>query len=139
MDDIKLKKGLIKIDNSLTILDDIKKNNRLVKIILIVAILSLLSNGYSLYLNFSITLAVITLIILIWGLIASYLLYINSNEVIVYFDEIKNVKIKKRWINKLVIQLDLTDGKRRFISNFKNDEDVKQLYKYIKDNIISKS
>jgi len=139
MDDIILKKGIIKIDNSLTILDDIKKNNRLVKIILSVAIISILLNGYSLYLNFSKILAVITFIILVWGLVAAYLLYINSNEVRVYFDEIKKVSLKKTWINKLIIKLDLTDGKRRFISNFKNDEDAMQLYQYIKDNIILKS
>ncbi len=139
MDDIKLKKGIMKIDNSLTILDDIKKNNRLIKIILFIAIVSILLNGYSLYLNFSKILAAITIVILVWGLIAVYLLCINSNEVRVYFDEIKKVSLKKMWTNKLVIQLDLTDGKRRFISNFKNDKDAAHLYQHIKDNIILKS
>ena len=96
MDDIKLKKGVVKIDNSLTILDDIRKNNRLIKIILSIAVLSILLNGYSLYLNFSKIIAAITIVILIWGLIAAYLLYINSNDVRVYFDEIKKVKRESR-------------------------------------------
>jgi len=139
MEDIKLKKGSVKIDNSLTILDDIKKNNRLVKIILSIAVLSILSNAYSLYLNFSRVLAIITFVILLWGLVAAYLLYINSNEVKVYFDEIKKVSLKKIWINKLVIQLDLIDGKRRFISNFKNDDDALNLYQFIKTKISLKS
>jgi len=135
MEDIMLKKGSIIIDNSLTILDNIKKNYHSIKIILSIAILSILSNIYSLWLNFSVVLMVITIIIFIWVLIAIYLLYTNSSYVKVYFDEIKKVSLKKGWFNKLVIQLDLTDGKRRFISNFKNEEDAKNLCEFIENKI----
>jgi len=85
MKEIKLKKGIIKIDNNLTILDGIRKNKRSIKIILIVTILSTFLNGYKLYLHFSKTLAILTITIIILGLVAVYLLYTLSNEIKIFF------------------------------------------------------
>jgi len=138
MEDIKLKKGKIKIDNSLTILDNIKTNNYLVKIMLIITTLSLLFNGYYLYINFSKYLLLVSLTIFVWLLITLYLLFVRSYDIKVYFDEIKKISLKKVWLKKSVIQLDLTNGKRRLISNFKNVEDSERLFYFVEDKINSK-
>lgn len=139
MKEIKLKKGIIKIDNNLTILDGIRKNKRSIRIILIVAILSTFLNGYKLYLHFSKTLAILTIAIIILGLVTAYLLYTLSNEIKIFFDEINKVSIKKIWKNQKIVRLDLTDGKHRFISHFKNTEDVETFYQIINDKINLKS
>jgi len=135
-----LKNGRIAVDDKLHLKDgDIKTNLYLIKFLLIVNGLSLMLNGYRAITNVTRPLEIFFIILFIFDIIVLILIFKRSTDAEIEFNDIKKVSHRKMWTKNRVLKISLKNGKNRFISGFKNDNDILILYQEIKDKINSKS
>lgn len=133
--EILLKHGTIISDDKLHINDDVKTNNYMLKFLYIATGFSLAASGFNVYINVSKPLLILFILLLIYDIIILIAVYKRSTAIEINFDEIKKVSLKDLWFNNQVIRLELINGKRRIIGNFKNFKDAETFYKYLLDKV----
>lgn len=117
--------------NNLYIGDESIPQLFLIKFLIIIVGLSTIINAYNAARSNEPLLLLLLLVIFFIDVVASFYIFNRSTTNNVDFKDIKSVNIKNYFNIKNIVVLKLKNGKNRYIGNFKNSEDSKNLVQYI--------